>query len=414
MRLKKMKVSNCSHLMPLFGHWQGNKNPACLLTNTDSVPFALDPFDSNLSNYNGIVLGSSGGGKSFFILHLALMLHTLKNAPKIIWIDNGASSKQVVEALGGQFVELDLDKTDISLNMFDLLQGEQSPNPSKIKLILAVLESILKDEQNKGLPKRDKALLEEAIYKTYEKTEQNPRLSDLRDHLKKHETPQMRIYSQILYTWTESVYGRLLNRPTNINLDSDLISIEIKGLEAYPDLQNVLLLLLTDFIRREASRDLERPYLLLIDEGWKLFETPSGRLFAIEAYRTFRKFLAGIWIITQNYRDVLGREDIANAILPNTAQVCVLPQKKIDWEDFSKRMGVSDFEVDLIKNLEVKKGHYSEVFYIQDNKRAVLRIIPDKMGYWLCTSDAKDKSVLENLKRKHPKLDFVELIQKIN
>ena len=77
-------------------------------------------------------------------------------------------------------------------------------------------------------------------------------------------------------------------------------------------------------------------------------------------------------------------------------------------------MGVSDFETDLIKNLEVKKGHYSEVFYIQENKRAVLRIIPDKMGYWLCTSDAKDKSILKNLKRKHPNLDYIELIQKIN
>ena len=159
---------------------------------------------------------------------------------------------------------------------------------------------------------------------------------NLRDHLKNHETPQMRIYSQILYTWTESVYGKLLNRPTNINLDSDLISIEIKGLDAYPDLQNVLLLLLTDFIKKEASSDLNRSYLLLIDEGWKLFETPSGRSLAIEAYRTFRKFLAGVWIITQNYRDVLGRENIANAILSNTAQVCILPQKRSTGRIFPK------------------------------------------------------------------------------
>ena len=412
MRSKKMKASNCSHLMPLYGYWQGNKNPSCLLINADGVPFALDPFDPNLSNYNGIILGSSGGGKSFFVLHLALMLQSLKDAPKIIWIDNGASSKQVVEALKGQYVELDLDKTDISLNMFDLPEGEDSPSPSKIKLILAVLESILTDEQNKRLPKRDKALLEESIYKVYEK--QTPLLIDLRNHLKTHDIPQMRIYAQILYTWTESVYGKLLNRKTNINLESDLISIEIKGLDSYPDLQNVLLLLLTDFIKKEASRDLKRPYLLLIDEGWKLFETPTGRSFAIEAYRTFRKFLAGIWIITQNYRDVLGKEDIANAILLNTAQVCILPQKKIDWEDFSKRMGFSNFETDQIKELQVKKGHYSEVFYIQENKKTILRIVPDYIDYWLCTSDPKDKAVIEQLKEQYPDLNLIDLIHKIS
>ena len=335
-----MKASNASHLMPLYGHWKGNARPACLLTHSDGVPFSLDPFDPGLSNYNGVVLGSSGGGKSFFVLHLALMLHGLKECPKIVWIDNGASSKQVVQALEGQFIELDLDNTDICLNMFDLSSGEDVPPPSKIKLILAVLESILKDEQKKGLPKRDKALLEEAIFKVYENsTGRTPFLGDFRDYLKGHESPQMRNYSQILYTWTESVYGKLLNGPTNINWDKNLVSIEIKGLDAHPDLQNVLLLLFTDAIKREAAEDLSRPYLLLIDEGWKLFETPGGRSFAIEAYRTFRKFHAGIWIITQNYRDVLGNEEVANAILPNTAQACILPQKKIDWDDFKKENG---------------------------------------------------------------------------
>ena len=205
------------------------------------------------------------------------------------------------------------------------------PGPSKIKLIMAVLESILKDEEKKTLPKRDKALLEEAIFQTYEKNQNRPPiLQDLRNILKNHSSPQINNYAKILYPWTESVYGNFLNRQTNIDLTKDLIAIEMKGLDAHPDLQNVLLLLFTDFIKKEASSDLSRPYLLLIDEGWKLFETPSGASFAMEAYRTFRKFYAGIWIITQNYRDFLKNEDTANAILPNTAQVGILPQKKID------------------------------------------------------------------------------------
>ena len=415
MRLKKMKASNAAHLMPLYSYWQGNSHPICLLCNRDGVPFSLDPFDQSLPNYNGVIFGQSGGGKSFAVLQLALMLHGLKNTPKIIWIDNGASSKQVIEALDGQFIDCNLDKNNLCLNMFDLPKGKNLPGPSKIKLIMAVLESILKEEEKTGLPKRDKALLEEAVFETYKKTKgRTPILNDLRNILKRHKSLQMKAHSQVLFTWTESVYGIFLNGQTNIDLNKNLITIEMKGLDFLPDLQNVLLLLFTDFIKKEASKDLSRPYLLLIDEGWKLFETPCGSSFAIEAYRTFRKFHAGIWIITQNYRDVLGREDIANAILPNTAQVGILPQKKIDWEDFKNKMGLTDSEIENIKSLQVKKGEYSELFYIQDENKTILKIVPDSFSYYLCTSDGTDKTLIAKMKEKYPKLNLLEIIKKIS
>ena len=101
----------------------------------------------------------------------------------------------------------------------------------------------------------------------------------------------------------------MLDGPSTVQLTKDLITIELKGLDSYPDLQNVLLLLFTDFIRREAAKDLQTPYLLIIDESWKLFETPSGRSFALEAYRTFRKYKGGIWCISQNYNPSLTLEN---------------------------------------------------------------------------------------------------------
>ena len=133
----------------------------------------------------------------------------------------------------------------------------------------------------------------------------------------------------------------------------------------------------------------------------------------MEAYRTFRKFYAGIWIITQNYRDFLANEHIANAILPNTAQVGILPQKKIDWDDFRKRMGLTELETERVKSLQVKKGEYSEMFYIQDERKAILRIAPDPFSYYLCSSDGLDKERLSRMKKKYPHLNLLEIIQKM-
>ena len=152
--------------MPLFSYWEGNKKPVCLMPNRDSALIAIDPFDHTLPNWNGIVIGSSGAGKSFTLSQLVLMFYGQTPRPKIVWLDNGASSKNVVDILDGQFVELNLD-SQICLNPFDGNFNGTAPSPSKIKLLLAVLETIRKEDTDSGLPKLEKALLEEAIFDTY-------------------------------------------------------------------------------------------------------------------------------------------------------------------------------------------------------------------------------------------------------
>lgn len=265
------------------------------------------------------------------------------------------------------------------------------------------------------MPKREKALLEEAIFHTYRKCENRiPTLTDFKETLKSHSNQSLRDFSEILFSWTGSTaYGKMLDGQTNIQLSKDLVTIETKGLDVYPDLQNVFLLLLTDFIRNEAAKDLRRPYLLIIDEAWKLFETKSGLSFTLEAYRTFRKFNGGIWCISQNYKDFLSSQEIKNAIFPNTTSIFVLRQRKIDWKDFQEAMDLNNNEIEVIKSLEIVKGKYSEFYYMQDEKRAVLRLTPDPLSYWICTSDGNDKSKISDLQSQFPDLSKIEILQKL-
>jgi len=71
-RPKKMKSSNLSHLIPCFSYWRGNSKPACLVPNRDNVLVSIDPFATELPNWNGFIIGSSGSGKSFTINQLIL------------------------------------------------------------------------------------------------------------------------------------------------------------------------------------------------------------------------------------------------------------------------------------------------------------------------------------------------------
>lgn len=414
LRPKKLKSSNAAHLLPAYGNWKGNSTPVCLLPTRDYSLFSLDPFAKELPNWNGLIFGGSGAGKSFTICQLMLQFYGQNPTPKIVWIDNGASSQRLLEVLDGEFIDLNIDSS-ICLNMFELDDSEKKPTTSKIKLILAALESILKDDDSKGLPKRDKALLEEAIFKTYEKCKKiSPTLGDFKKVLETHSHPDMKKYAEILYSWTgNTAFGKMLDGQSNIKLSKDLVTIEMKGLDTYPELQNVFLLLFTDYIKNEASKDTSRPYLLIIDEAWKLFETPSGLSFTLEAYRTFRKFNGGIWCISQNYKDFLSNQDIKNAVFPNTSSVFILRQRKIDWDDFGKTMDFSVDEVETIKSLELVKGEYSEFLYMQDENKIILRLIPDPLSYWICTTDGHDKAMIQKMKIKFPELPTIEILKKI-
>jgi conjugal transfer ATP-binding protein TraC len=414
-RSRKMKSSNASHFIPVFSSWTGNVRPVCLIPNRDGSLVSIDPFAQELPNWNGIVFGGSGSGKSFTVCQLILSFMGQQPVPKIIWIDNGASSKKLIESFEGEFIDLGLE-SEIRLNMFDLDAGETKPPPHKIKLILAVLETILKEDERPSLPKREKAMLEEVIYQTYETCHpETPTLGRLRSNLSAHTSVEMRNFAQTLYSWTGgTAYGKLLDGPSTVTLKRNLTTVEISGLNSHPALQNVFLLLLTNFIRGEAARDLSTPYLLIIDEAWRVFQaSESGREFALECYRLLRKFQAAILCLTQNYRDYLADPRVAESILPNTIHVFVLRQRKIDWDDFQKTMGLKDAEIAAIQSLEIKKGEYSEVFYMQDEKRSILRIRPDRLSYLICTSDGKDRSMIDALQLKYPDLRPLDLLKKI-
>lgn len=414
-RHKKLKSSNAAHLMPLYASWRGNNRAVCVLPNREGAVFALDPFDKSLPAWNGLVFGQTGSGKSFTLCQLMLQFYGQTPRPRIVWIDNGASSERLLEVLEGEFIDLTLE-SGITMNMFDLEPGEKEPSSAKIKLILAVLELILKDQEQKGLPKREKALLEEAIFEVYKRTgERIPTLSDLKLLLENHSVLEMKRYAQILFSWTgNTAYGKMLDRPTNIRMSRDLVTIEIKGLTNHSELKDILLLLLTSFIQDAAASDMTRPYLMICDEAERFFK--SGELskqFIITCYRTWRKYRASIYCLSQNYRDFLSDPELADALLPNTTSVIILRQRKIDWKDFQEAFDFNDAQVEAVKSLEIVKGKYSEFFYMQDENQAILRLVPEPLSYWICTTDGNDKARIQEMEQKYPALPKIEVLKKL-
>jgi conjugal transfer ATP-binding protein TraC len=101
--VRKIKTNNLADFLPVYGPREGDDDPAVIFRNRLNGLISFNPFDPGLPNYNSLVTGSSGAGKSF--LNNCILLQELARGLRVFIIDIGGSYKKLTEALGGQYME---------------------------------------------------------------------------------------------------------------------------------------------------------------------------------------------------------------------------------------------------------------------------------------------------------------------
>lgn len=397
-RLRKVKTNNLADFLPVYGPREGDEDPAVIFRNRLNGLVSFNPFDPGLPNYNSLVTGSSGAGKSF--LNNCILLQELARGLRVFVIDIGGSYKKLTEALDGLYIEMNLSEA-YRINPFDIPDPSVEPSQQKIKSLLAVIESMVSEDEKAKLPKLDRVLLEKAIIDLYAAKRlrgEVPTLSDLANSLKEFKEPSIIAVSKMLYTWTGSrPYGRLLDGPGSLRTDAQICTFDLKGLSNYPDLQSVMILILTDFILTQVESDKTCKKRIILDEAWELLKSQSAASFMEYCARTLRKSGSGITFITQGIDEIVA-SPIGSAILNNTATKFVMLQKG-NSDILRDALKLNTQQLELIHSLAQKKGEYSEGFMIEGDHRQVVRIYPSPFEYWLSTSDASDNQYLDSLKK---------------
>lgn len=414
-RPKRIKTDNLADFLPVYQNWEGDGKPVCVFRNRMSGLVSYDPFDSKLPNYNCLVTGSSGAGKSF--LNNCILLQYLTQEPLVYVIDIGGSYRKLCEFMGGQYIEISPPKDGTShqaINPFLLPEGATEPSPQKIKFLISLLESILTDEEGDKLRKLDKSLLEESIMKTYSRclSARMPRLSDFAATLESSDgqnASTLKNFARMLYPWTGNrPYGRLLDAENALNLNADMVVFDLKSLSSYPDLQSTMILIITDFILGKVEGIAGKRKQILMDECWELLKSKGASSFMEYCARTLRKTGSGITFITQGLEEI-ERSPIGPAILNNTATKFILMQRG-DLEPIRKTLKLNEQEMALISSLRQQKGSFSEAFLIANEKRSVIRVVPTSVEYWLATSDAADNALLAQVRERYKERTLPEIV----
>jgi conjugal transfer ATP-binding protein TraC len=409
-RAKRVKTSNLAHLLPIFGPWPGHESPSILLRSRFGSLVSFDPFSPVLSNYNHVISGGSGSGKSF--LTNILLLQMLKEDPSIFIIDIGGSYRKLCENLDGQNIALGAD-LDLSINPFDLADNEKTPSNHKIKFLVGLMELMTKEEGDNRLPRFERAEVEEAIERTYQQPTP-PRLSITRDLLLKHDSNEIKRLGRILTPWCGNTpFGRFLDKETTIQLNRPIVAFDLKGMEAYPDLQSVALFIITDLVWRQVQRDRNRKKFLIFDECWRLLENESGSQFIGEVFRTFRKYYAGTIAISQNIDD-FAKSKVSTAILSNSSMKWCLMQKGANQMRLKDVLQLNDTELMLVNSLSQERGLYSEVFLMAEDHHSVVMVEPTPLEYWIATTYPKDLFAWEEMAKQNPGISKLGILKRLS
>ncbi|MEA1924691.1 MAG: ATP-binding protein [Candidatus Altiarchaeota archaeon] len=382
----------------------------------NDIPIIIDPF--KVSNPNILVLGTSGGGKSYCI-KLYLMREFLEGVD-INVIDPQAEYTDFAKTFSGKTVEI-APGSDTVLNPFDLL--EQTLDEKKLSLLSFF--RVLMGEMDEG----ERAVLDDCIDATYDgigitkdpKTwsKRPPIIGDLYDQV----LPLTKSDKDIIYRPSMKIANRLksyvtgplrfINQQTKINMDNRVITFNIKDT---PDVgKGTMMFLLLEFIYSEMKKSRKRK-ILVIDEAWTVLSAGAEGDYILRIVKTCRKFNLGLVMITQDVEDVLTSR-AGRAVLSNTATKILMKQDPSIIHDLTDRFRLNEKEQRFLQTAGI-----GNALLILGPMRAPIRIKASPEEHRIITTNPDEliemvhKAEAIDVKREGvPDLDITRLLQrKIN
>ncbi|MEC3979903.1 VirB4 family type IV secretion system protein [Amycolatopsis sp. H20-H5] len=303
-------------------------------------------------NYNAIVLGRSGSGKSYLVKLETLRSLYRRMRPPADADDGGGWAADGVQAfvidpedeyarlasvVGGTYVHLGAG--GVRLNPFDLpiqtgANGRRTAPHDALNRRALFLHTVLAVLFGTDITAGERAVLDTAITGTYGRagitqdprtwTRPAPLMRDLRDTLTAAGDAVAADLAARLHPFVDGAFADLFDGPTTTAPDGHLVVFSLRDL---PDeLKAIGTLLTLDAVWRRVSNPAHRrPRLVVVDEAWLLMQQPEGAKFLFRMAKAARKHWAGLTVATQDTADVLS-SDLGRAVVANAATVVLLRQ----------------------------------------------------------------------------------------
>lgn len=388
--LKTTISTECVNFMPMQGEWMGTPTPGMLLMGRRGQLMNWNPFDNNAGNYNCIVVGRSGSGKSVFMQEM--LLNGLSMNSNVFVIDVGRSFEKLCDVLKGQKIEFSKDAR-ICLNPFSTISIEsQEDRETAFTFLKSIISSMAAPSQ--GTSDLENALIEKAVINAWKEKGRSSTITDVARWLNEDGDKKARTLSVMLTPYTkDGVYAKYFEGENDVNFSNPMVLIELEELKGKKDLQSVVLQL---FIMTIANRaflgDRRTPFYICIDEAWDLLKAKQTREFIETLARRLRKYHGSLLVGTQSIDDFFLSPG-AQAAFENSDWMCLLSQKKSSINQLfeSGKIGSNESMLQALESVTTRHGEYSEIMICDaDSNFSIARLILDPFSELLFSTKAEE------------------------
>jgi len=353
----------------------------------------------SLPNYNSVIFGTTGGGKSF--LAKLEILRSLMLGIDVIVIDPEREYEYLAQTVGGTYINISISSHH-HINPFDLPLPREDESPadvlrSNIVNLVGLFRIMLG-----GLTPEEDAILDQAITETYASRDITPEsdfskitpptLSDL--ELVLASTAGGENLAMRLKKFTTGTWAGFLNQPTNIEMKNRLVVFSVRDME--DELRPVGIFLILRYIWNAIRVKLKKR-LLVVDEAWWLMKNEDGASFLYGVAKRARKYFLGLATITQDVGDFLS-SPYGKPIITNSAMQILLKQSPATIDLMVEVFNLTEEEKFLL--LESERG---EGIFFAGLKHVAIKVVASYTEDQIITSDPEQLLLIKKAKEEYAK-----------
>lgn len=321
-----------------------------------------------------LLIGATGSGKSFLLNFL--LSQALKYDPRVCILDLGGSYRQLTELVGGAYLELRLDHSEMPcrLNPFRALR----PTPENIQFLESFVRMLLETE-GKTCGSRERAEIRQQLRSLGELEPAARTLSSLRELL----PASLRAP---LGAWTgDGVWGSVFDNPEDTLTLADWQVLDLAGAADKPALARALLYYLLHRLGAAvaAPDELRRWKLLVVDEAWRFLADSRIGAYLGEGLKTWRKSNAGVILATQSPGDTARNPGLCRTVAESCLTKIFLANPEADSSEYADAFGLRPAEAEAVRTLVPKR----QLLLHRPGAAQVLELTVDRRSYWLYTTN---------------------------
>lgn len=350
----------------------------------------------SLQNANTVVFGTSGAGKSYAVK--LEVLRSLMLGADVIIIDPEKEYQYLSEAVGGTYINVALN-SDSKINPMDLprVTQEEAKPADVIRSAIITLKGLLRIMLGEFSHAED-SLMDRAILETYAAkditansdltTAESPTFQDLAQILEGMEGAGD--LAERLKKYTEGTFSGLLNHPTNIEINNQLVVFSVRDLE--DELRPIAIYTIVNYIWNLVRSQLKKR-ILLIDEAWWLLQKEDSAKFLFALAKRGRKYYLGLTTISQDVNDFLG-SSYGQAIVTNSSMQLLMKQSPASIDAVAETFQLTQSERYLLLESGVGEG-----IFFAGNKHVAIKIVASYAEDQLITTDPRQILEIEEAKK---------------